>query len=188
MRPPVHRQRVRQTVRRADESGTRNGTPELSSCPSLTLRLPYSFAAASSFVPRRPSSSDDTYRIAPSPPALDTEPGMRTALAEERWLCTNSPTWDAHFQTLSSSTLLARAALHLVEHLRTRSHLSEGSIVRSWRVISGPRSKVRARSPRENVKGVIRRFNIFLIHEFIYRSIIIFITIVFVFYTHFYTY
>lgn len=75
MRPPVHRQRVRQTVRRADESGTRNGTPELSSCPKsdpsslLLLR-----SAASSIVfPGSPSSSDDTYRIAPSPPALDTE-------------------------------------------------------------------------------------------------------------------
>jgi len=133
--------------RRTDESGTRNRTPELSSCPSLTLPLPCSFIAVSSSPPD-PSPANGTYRIAPSLPALDTELGVRTALAEEGWLCTNSPMWEAHFRTLSSSTLLARAALHLVEHLRTRSHPSEESIARSWRITSGPRSKVQSRSPR----------------------------------------
>lgn len=43
--------------RRADESGTRNGTPELSSCPSLTLPFPYLFAVSSCLFlpPRQPA-------------------------------------------------------------------------------------------------------------------------------------
>lgn len=117
--------------------------------PSFSLPLRRSVLPASP----DPSPASSTYRIAPSPPALDTEPGVRKpALAEEGWLCTNSPTWDAHFRTLSSSTLLARAALHLVEHLRTRSHPSEGSIARSWRVTSGSRSKIRSRPPHDRWK------------------------------------
>lgn len=137
--PPVHRQRVRQTV--AQMSRTRE-TEHLSFRPVSA----WLFLFLTSSPPFLPSSSDfspasGTYRIALIPPTLDTEPEVKTAFAEEGWLCTNSPTWDAHFRTLSSSTLLARAALHLVEHLRTRSHPSEGSIARSWRVTSGPRSR-----------------------------------------------
>jgi len=142
-KPPVHRQRVRQTVAQMSRA-RETETPELSSCPSLILPLPCFFTVISFTFPD-PSPASDTYRIAQSPPTL--EPGMRTALAEEGWLGTNSLTWDAHFRTLSSSTLLAQAALHLVEHLRTRSHLSEGSIARSWRVTSGPRFKVQSRPP-----------------------------------------
>lgn len=149
-KPPVHRQRVRQTV--AQMSRARE-TEHLSFRPvSAWSFLFLAFSQSFLFTSPDPSPASDTYRIAPSPPTLDTEPGVRTALAEEGWLCTNSPTWNAHFRTLSSSTLLAQAALHLVKHLRTRSHPSEGSIARSWRVTSGPRSKVQSRPPHDRWK------------------------------------
>lgn len=72
--------------------------PFFSHTPSPPLLLSFPGLPPS---PYSSLSSDDTYRIAPSPPALDTEPGMRTALAEERWLCTNSPTWETHISKLS---------------------------------------------------------------------------------------
>jgi len=124
---PVHRQRVRQTVARMSRARE-------------TEHLSFRPVPAWPFSSSPPSPAPlSTYRIASSSFG-ERARRLRTALAEEGWLCTNSPTWDAHFRTLSSSTLLARAALHLAEHLRTRSHPPQGPIPRSWRVTSGPRS------------------------------------------------
>lgn len=126
--------------RRADESGTRE-TEHLSFRPTSARPFFSSFLPSAPFV----SSSSSPPSSSPSPPPpcssdaraassdqplsdlfpLDSCPAarfrdqtrVRSALAEEGWLCTNSPTWDAHFRTLSSSTLLARAAFHFAELL-----------------------------------------------------------------------